>query len=369
MVERDGGAGFTECWWNQPWFYPTTGVTAFTEHLTGLAPIATPAYWLTDNPVLPDNVTFFASWPLSAFGVYFLVRRITRRTDAGILAGLAYGFSPYRTAELGHLQSLAVYWLPMALGALHAYIDERRTRWLVLFAVAWLMQSLTNGYVMLFGAVLRPAVVVLLLLVTREVASLPPVLLAWGLGSLPLVPILLEYQRIHDQFGLLATGRRSARVQRTSRLLVSGLDFVRVWGGVLPAGKDDLFPGITVVLLTVVALIIALSRRDPHAGQISRRRRVVLAGLSLVVLSSVTALVAMLAVGPWSITRGDWVLFKMGDPYRALALLAICGLPLLFLFPLTRRMLQQRHPFVFYSVATLLMALFACGPVLAWAST
>lgn len=28
---------FTPAWWNQPWFYPTPGVTAFTENLTGLS--------------------------------------------------------------------------------------------------------------------------------------------------------------------------------------------------------------------------------------------------------------------------------------------------------------------------------------------
>ena len=31
---------FTAHWWNQPWFHPVTGVTTFTENLTGLAPIA-----------------------------------------------------------------------------------------------------------------------------------------------------------------------------------------------------------------------------------------------------------------------------------------------------------------------------------------
>jgi hypothetical protein len=31
--------------WNQPWFHPASGISAFTENLVGLAPIATPAYW------------------------------------------------------------------------------------------------------------------------------------------------------------------------------------------------------------------------------------------------------------------------------------------------------------------------------------
>ena len=34
--------------------------------------------------------------------------------------------------------------------ALHGYYEERRTRWLVLLCVAYLLQGLTNGYYLLF---------------------------------------------------------------------------------------------------------------------------------------------------------------------------------------------------------------------------
>ena len=146
---------FTAAWWNQPWFHPASGIAAFTENLVGLAPIATPTYWLTRDAVAAYNIALFATFPLSAYACYFLVRRLTGRTDAGIVAGLAFGFNPYRASgELGHLQSLAVFYLPAALGALHAYLESRRVRWLIVFCIAWILQSLANGYYMLFGGVL-----------------------------------------------------------------------------------------------------------------------------------------------------------------------------------------------------------------------
>ena len=144
----------SEAWWNPPYYHPSHGVTAFTENLLGISPIATPIYWLTGNPLTTYNVSLYLTWPLSAFTAYLLAWCLTRRIDAAVIAGLAYGFSTYRTAELGHIQMVSSYWIPLALLGLHRYLDERRVRWLVLFGIVWLLQSLANLYLMLFGAVL-----------------------------------------------------------------------------------------------------------------------------------------------------------------------------------------------------------------------
>jgi hypothetical protein len=54
----------------------------------------------------------------------------------------------------------------------------------------------------------------------------------------------------------------------------------------------------------------------------------------------------------------------MNNLNRALALLLLCGVPLLLLTPRTKEALARRSPLVFYSAATILIALFCCGPVL-----
>src|SRR4029453_6702932 len=69
------------------------------------------------------------------------------------LTGIAFGFTPYRTAEMGHIQMLSAYWLPLVLLGMHGFLEERKRRWLVLAGVAWLLQSLANGYFIFFGAV------------------------------------------------------------------------------------------------------------------------------------------------------------------------------------------------------------------------
>ena len=56
--------------------------------------------------------------------------------------------------QLAHIQVLAAFWMPLGLVALHRYNGDPRLRWLGLFALATLMQGLSNGYYLLFYPVL-----------------------------------------------------------------------------------------------------------------------------------------------------------------------------------------------------------------------
>ena len=121
----------TGAWWNSPQFYPVPGTMAFSEHLLGLSIFSTPIIWLTGDALVAYNVVFFLSFVLSALAAYFLAFTISRRHDCAFLAGLAFGFAPYRMAQFAHVQVLSAYWMPVALAALHRYFENRRVRWLV----------------------------------------------------------------------------------------------------------------------------------------------------------------------------------------------------------------------------------------------
>ena len=94
------------------------------------------------------------SFPLSAIAAHALAFAVTRRHDAGIVAALVSGFSPYRTSHLPHLQMLWTFGIPLALAAVHRFAGTRRRVWLALFAAAWLLLALSNGYCLLFFPVL-----------------------------------------------------------------------------------------------------------------------------------------------------------------------------------------------------------------------
>ena len=144
----------TERWWSLPFFYPQPGVTAFSEHLLGLSIVTTPIIKLTGNPLLAYNVAFLLSFVLCAVSAHLLAFVLTRRHDVSILAGLAFAFSPYRMDQFAHVQVLSAYWIPLTLAGLHLYFQDRRPRWLALFAVSWLMQALTCGYYLFYLSVL-----------------------------------------------------------------------------------------------------------------------------------------------------------------------------------------------------------------------
>jgi len=145
---------FTSHWWNLPQFYPIPGTMAFSEHLLGLSLIATPIIATTGNVLLAYNAAFFLSFPLCAIGAHLLTYQITRRHDLAIVAGLAYGFAPYRMAQFSHVQVLSSYWMPFSLLGLHLFVQQPRWRYLVLFAGAWYLQALACGYYLFYLSVL-----------------------------------------------------------------------------------------------------------------------------------------------------------------------------------------------------------------------
>lgn len=360
---------FSSAWWTPPHYFPSEGIAAFTEHLVGVGVIASPLYWLTGDPLLTYNLVFFLSWPLCAFSVYLLVWRLARRHDAALIAGLAFGFAPYRVAQMAHLQVLSCYWLPLALAALHGFLVDRRRRWLVLFGGAWLLQSLANGYFMLFGAVLI-ALWLAYFCSTRETWRLVfPVLVAWVVASLPLVPVLLKYRAIHEQYGL---GRSLAEVIMYSArpsAWWSTPDLIWFWRATLPdaGGEANLFPGLTVCLIVAAACLgrVFMSFRrtgahETHAGEPRWRPRVRVA-LGLLLTLSGAAILSMLVLGPWRATLLG-VVVRMSHIDRAAVVAIISAAGLVMLRTPAAHRWQRRSVFAFYVFATLAIAVLCLGP-------
>jgi hypothetical protein len=376
---------FSEAWWNPPYFYPSGNISAFTENLQGLTPVSTPIFWLTRNPLTTYNLTLFLTWPLSAFATYLLVRHLTAREDAGLVAGLAYGFSPYRTAELGHLQMVASYGLPLVLLGLHGYLTQRRLGWLVMFGAAWLLQSLANGYLMLFGAVLVALWLCYFCSTRSTMAAAPRILTAWAIASLPLVPVMLRYREVHEQFGLRRNLSDPLGFSVPVRAFGEVSQLVRVWHQWLPESGDNLFPGITAGLLVLIAVGIAFRRR--HRADGSRRRSAPGSGLQvssvpdisedpntrrqtrlraavLVVCGvSAGAVLFTLLNGPWQVAPFG-IVVRMARIDRGLFLAVVSGIALVALSRRAKDALGRRSPFLFYAVTTIAMAAFSCGPVL-----
>lgn len=355
---------FTATWWNAPWFYPAPGVSSFTENLIGISVVASPIYWLTGNPLTAYNLAFFLTWPASALAAYLLVHRLTQRRDAACLAGLAYAFSPYRATELAHVQVLSSYWLPVVLLGLHGYLDTRRRTWLAVFGGAWLLQAFANGYFLLFGGVLVGLWILWFASPRDRWPALMPIVATWLVASLPLVPVLLGYQRLHARFGLRRDAHEALAFSASPASWAEASGRLVTWAGVLRDGGDNLFPGVTVLLLVLAGFAAALwSRLGDRSTHRARLDRIAGAGLALTLVLSVAATIAILVVGPWEAAPLG-IVIKMRDVNRALVLMAVSTAALVWRSVRARAAMASRDPVIFYAVATVIMALLSCGPVL-----
>jgi hypothetical protein len=262
---------FTGEWWNAPFFWPLPNALALSEHLTGLSLFATPLQIAGAGPIAAYNVCFLLSFALSGFFAYLLAHRLTGSVPAGITAGLAFGFSPYRAGQLSHIQALTAYWMPLALWALHKYLDNGSRRWLAVFGAAWLVQSLSNGYYMLFF----PVLVVLWLAWFVDWRNAPrrgmTIVAAWILSSLPLLPVLLKYRAVHTALGI---SRDLGDIRQFSALPVSFLHpppMLAVWPeGPARNAELYLFPGATAIALAAIGLAVLLVKIGFRAAWVGR---------------------------------------------------------------------------------------------------
>ena len=281
----------TDAWWNAPMMWPMPGSMALSEHLLGLSLVATPLQLAGVNAIAAYNVCLLLTYALSGFFAFLLGRRLTGSTFAGVCAGLAFGFSPYRASQLAHIQVLSSQWMPLALLGLHAYVASGARRWLVVFGGAWLLQALSNGYFLLFFPVLVAAWLAWFVDWRKAPGRGLAIVTAWVIASLPLLPVLLKYHEVHQRLGLT---RKVAEIREFSAMPDSffhAAPLMRFWREG-PAGNYEqyLFTGATVVLLTLAGLALFFIRRT--RPQVSADRAPILFYVAA------TLLMWILALGP-----------------------------------------------------------------------
>ena len=350
----------TDRWWNAPFFWPSAGAMGFSEHLLGLSLLSTPLQWAGADPISAYNITFLLSFPLSALAMHALAFSLVRRHEAAALAGLLFGFSPYRTAQISHIQILWTFWMPLVLLGLHEYAREGRRRWLVLFAAAWLGQALSNGYFLLFLPVLVACWVAWFLVSRHDFRRAAEVVTAAAIASVPLVPILMGYRRIHEQFGL-ERGLTEIR-QFSADVMAFWTTAPSVWAwqflSKTRGAEQELFPGITPVALILAAAAVSFARGRPETIPYRRTQRI-LAVLSCLLVGVAATLPF---IGPWQLSIAGVTLLSVSTAHKPLALAIWCAGGAIVAGVRLRHSVAQRSLFGFYVMAALLMYVLSLGP-------
>jgi len=270
-------------------FYPYRHTLAYSELLLGNALLALPITAASGNPVLGYNVALLLSFILSGLGTYLLVRNLTGRAGAGLVAGLVFAFSSYQMSNLAQAQLLAMQWLPFTLLALHQMLRHPRPRYAAAFVLFFWLQTVTSFYYgMMLGLVVLGFWVLdfgfMVYKRRRELnwtlivrhSSLRYWLLAVGCWLLLILPFVTPYFQVQRDLGFersLADSEPFSASLRQYALVPPGSVVAGQWlpsddqprGGGYPV--DALFPGLVALGLAVWGLVRGRGRtRWLYAG-------------------------------------------------------------------------------------------------------
>jgi hypothetical protein len=352
---------FTDRWWDGLAFFPARRTLTLSDHRVGLGLITSPLIWLGVSPLAAHNVSFLATFVLSAAAAYALCFTLTRSASASFIGGLVFGFNPFRAEHLPHLELLASYWLPVVLLSLHQWIRIRRIRWAVMLALALTLQAVTCGYYFVFSGVL---IGLWLLWFMPRIAPLRDFIVTAVALIVPLVviaPVLLAYRDAHAEMGLARSILEIEEYSADVVGLITAPDLLAFWNTPTAWQRPEgaILPGATAVLLTAIAIIRSrtLAGGDGRSRRLSALRTTLLAGavvmIGVALVPSIFGAVDFQVVGlrisissafkPFSVAMvffGIWLATtrRVRDAWRA------------------------QSPFAFYVLATMAMWVFALGP-------
>jgi hypothetical protein len=251
---RHGGAGLFDA----PILYPYRHTLGYSEPLLGIAILVAPIYWVTGNAMLTHNAALIGSFVLAGAGMYLLVRSLTGRRDAAVIAGLAFAFCPYRLVQIPIIQMLMSGWMPIAIWALRRYFDTGRWSALGGFIAAVVVESLTSVYFPFFLAI--PVTVMTVATYARRprpsLRTSVQLAMAASIIAAVLAPVAVIHSRVlREQDGKAEVAESSsygADVASYGRVDSRIRIYARV--GSQPGSEGNLFPGATVIVLAAIAL-------------------------------------------------------------------------------------------------------------------
>lgn len=373
-----GDAAALSRFWHGNIFHPEPLTVAYSEHLVPQMLQALPVLAATDNAVLAYNLLFLSTFVLAGLGTFLLVRELTGSTAAGLVAGLAFAFAPYRISQYSHLQVLSSQWMPFVLYGYRRYFVTGRRTPLAWGTVALVLQNLSCGYYLLFFTPFV-ALYVLYEMTVRgrlhDLAEWRRWIVAGGLALLATLPFLTPYLEVRKSGDLgVRTLEEVVLFSADTRAFVTPAPSSRLWAGRLPGldrAEGEGFPGLTIAALAALGALAALAaglRRARHdAGPPLPFWRQALAGaLGFLLAAHALGAISVLVVGGMPIPLdGTWVMVRRSD--GVLIRLVLLAAAWLAVSPGARRMVRGalESPASYFAGAAVLAALLALGPQIA----
>jgi hypothetical protein len=248
-------------------FYPVKNSLAFSDHLLGMAcSLFGPVYLASGNPVLAYNFTFLATFVLAGFGFWLLAFDLTGSFWAGLLAGLAFAFPPFRFQHITHMHLQSIFWIPYILIALFRYVRGGRLAWLFLFFAFYLFQITSTYYYAFYVTFVLAWAFIAALLLKREKGKTKRLFIALGasfLAVLLLALLSIPYFQVSREHGFKRTIHENTEYSSDpaeyitpswESLLYGNLRSSLPWAQAFPE-RYGFFPGFAILALAAIGLL------------------------------------------------------------------------------------------------------------------
>jgi hypothetical protein len=242
-------------------FYPERLTLTYSDSLLVPSLIAAPFFWMGGNAVVIYNALLLSGFVLSGVTMFFLVRALTGRGGAALVAGAVFALYPYRYEHYSHLELEMTMFMPLALLGLHRTLARGRLRDGLWTGAAFALQSLSSLYYGCFLAVYM-TVLGLALWIGRGRPLRPLAPLAAGalLAAVLIAPVAAEYIASRPMMG----NRDEGTIQFYS---AEGPDYLKStsrslwydWSSHDAHPERQLFPRIAPVVLAAIGIWPPLS--------------------------------------------------------------------------------------------------------------
>ncbi len=287
-------------------FWPRANTLAYSDHMLGWLPVSIPLFWLSRNAILVHNVILLLSFAACGWAAFLLAREILGAAGPALVAGVVFGFCPFRFEEYGHVQVLSAQWMPLALWCLHRWFERMRPG----AAFPWkpyaglvacgAMQSLCSAYFSIYFPVFVACFAAAAWLWRREPGRTRRaawILLAPVLWTLLVSPTLMPYLKLRRQMGFQRDLYHNIKYSATPSSFFACPQTNRLYGAtglMRHQAEACAFMGFTAMALAAAALVSVIRRKEdaetpPAARRVQSWTRVYLA---------CGAVMALLALGP-----------------------------------------------------------------------
>lgn len=243
-------------------FFPHAGTLSYSELNLVAGVFGVPAYVVSRNPVAATNSAIALALWLSFMCMWALVRRLTGSPLAGLVSAAAYSFCPYLLSHTSHIQLLMAFVVPLNFLALHRLID-RPTWWRgVQLGLAVAIGGLACGYYGIYGGIVLGVAAVWF--ASSERAYWKGLAVALVTAAVLVGPIMFAFQRARaDVGGGRVVTSADLRIYSAEPIdyLISGAKAHELWQPAASTNRDPLFPGVTVSILALLALVAAARGR------------------------------------------------------------------------------------------------------------